>query len=158
VFVLRFRWEKHGGLVGRAGVGLAVVLATTFGGPASPRVSAGVRTRAERVHRADPAETVFAFGDDLDAVNYELAFEPDARDGQRLAAACQAVLADQSGFQAVLRAAKAQDVAADLAADSEPTIEVCFSPQAADEDAQARAAEGFAEFHERAFDFAAGVQ
>jgi hypothetical protein len=85
------------------------LVATTFSGLGSSKALAGsshsktavTRTIAERL---DPVESVFVFGDDLDA--------------------------------------------------AEPTVELCFDALSADEDAEARAAEGFATFHELAFDFA----
>jgi hypothetical protein len=101
---------------------------------------------------------VFAFGDALDAVNYEVGFEPDARNLDRLTAACRAVFAGQPTFEAALqKATKAKAIGHDLLADAQPTVELCFDPLSADEDAEGRAAEAFADFHERAFDFADAV-
>jgi hypothetical protein len=157
--VVKLRWETLGVLVGREAVAVAVVLATTFGGWGTERAlasSAAAHAATAHVARAaDPVEAVFAFGDDLDAVNYEIAYLPDARNEPRLHAACQAVFADQPSFEAALHASdKTKDLANDLLAEAEPTVELCFDPMSADEDAEGRAAEGFAEFHESAFDFA----
>jgi hypothetical protein len=136
------------------------LVATTFSGLGSSKALAGsshsktavTRTIAERL---DPVESVFVFGDDLDAVNYEMSFVPEARDAARLGAACQAVFSDQPAFEAAVHAAdKAKAIADDLLDAAEPTVELCFDALSADEDAEARAAEGFATFHELAFDFA----
>ena len=145
----------------RWGLAIAIVIATTFGGFTTERAAASPRPSA--VHPApapvDPAEVVFAFGDDLDAVNYEVGFEPDARDAARLTAACRAVFAEQPKFQSALQTTdKAKNLADELVAAAEPTIELCFDPLSADEDAEAHAAEGFADYHETAFDFAAAVK
>jgi hypothetical protein len=155
------RWETLGVLVGREAVAVAVVLATTFGGWGTQHAmasNAAARAAKKHVaHVADPAEAVFAFADDLDAVNYQIAYTPETRNPDRLIAACQAVFADQPKFQAALQASasdKTKDIADDLLAEAEPTVEVCSDPLSADEDAEGRAAEGFAAFHESAFDFA----
>jgi hypothetical protein len=150
--VVKLRWA----------LAIAVVLMTTFGGLSTRRaVAAGppVSKRAIRAAVINPAETVFEFGDLLDAVNYEVGFEPDARDGARLTAACRALFADQPKFQAALqKEAKAKDIANDLVAAAEPTVELCFDPLSADDNAEAHAAVGFADFHEKAFDFADAVR
>jgi hypothetical protein len=161
--VLKLRWETLSVLVGREAVAVAVVLATTFGGWGTQHaLASNAAARAAKVHvtrTVDPAEAVFAFADDLDAVNYQIAYLPDSRNDDRLIAACQAVFADQPKFQAALQASdKTKDIANDLLAEAEPTIEVCFDPLSADEDAEGRAAEGFAAFHESAFDFASVLQ
>ena len=154
--MVKFRWETHGGLLGRGAMAVAIVLATTFSGLSSEHAAASTRRAVASVpEKVNPAEVVFAFGDDLDAVNYEVGFDPASRDAGRLIAACKAVFADESGFQATLHAiGKAKDIANDLLAAAEPTIELCFDPLTADENAEAAAAEGFANFHESAFDFA----
>ena len=144
-----------------------MILATTFSGlstqHALARATQAATRSSARVDRLpaaiDPVEAVFAFGDDLDAVNYQISFEPGARDQARVGAACQVVLTDQPTFEAALRVNdKVQDIAHDLLAAAEPTVELCFDSLSADEEAEARAAEGFADFHEHAFDFAAALR
>jgi hypothetical protein len=152
--------ETLGVLAGRGALATALVLMTTLGGMSTQRALAADARLAPRAvpTPADPVEVVFAFGDDLDAVNYEIAFEADARNVARLTAACRAVFADEPRFQAALQAlTEAQDIARDLVADAQPTVELCFGPLSADEDAEANAADRFAHFHERAFDFAAAL-
>jgi hypothetical protein len=144
----------------RWALAIAILLTTTFSGFTTERAAASSRALAKRAAGAavDPAEVVFAFGDDLDAVNYEVGFDPESRDAVKLTAACRAVFADQPKFQAALQTTnKAQGIADDLVAAAEPTIELCFDPLSADENAEAHAAEGFADFHEKAFDFASAV-
>jgi hypothetical protein len=135
---------------------IAVLLATTFSGFSTQSATAATVPASTRVAPTPPnrAEAVFAFGEALDAVNYQVGFEPDARNLERLSAACRSVFARQPTFEAALRGAKAKDVAQDLLTDSQPTVELCFNPLAADEDAAGRAADAFAKFRERAFDFA----
>jgi len=141
--------ETLGVLAGREALAIALIVATTLSGLGSQRALAEGRPtpRAALRAAADPAEAVFAFGDDLEAVTYDL--------GDQRVAACRGVLAHQANFQSTLRAVpKADEVAGDLRAAAEPTIELCFDPLTSDEDAVGRAAEGYADFHERAFDFA----
>ncbi|HVT78679.1 MAG TPA: hypothetical protein VHD87_16685 [Acidimicrobiales bacterium] len=156
-------WETVSGLVGRQAVAIAVVLTTTFGGigTGTALASSSHRQPARRVLAKvdDPADAVFNFGDDLDAVNYEIGFLPDQRDPERLGAACKAVFRDQPGFEsAVQHADHAKDIGAALVADAEPIVELCADPMSADDDAEANAAQGFDDFHEQAFDFAAAVK
>jgi hypothetical protein len=139
---------------------ISVVLATTFSGVTARTATAAASLAPARAVRApvDLAETVFRFGDALDAVNYEASFEPDARNLDRLTAACRSVFARQPTFESALQTAtKAEDIAHDLVANAQPTIELCFAPLSVDEDAAVRAAEAFADFRERAFDFAAAI-
>ncbi|HVV38508.1 MAG TPA: hypothetical protein VHC63_18000 [Acidimicrobiales bacterium] len=149
--------------MGRQAVAVAVVLTTTFGGigtstalasssPARPAVKTAAKV-------GDPADAVFNFGDDLDAVNYQIEFLPDQRDPERLDAACKAVFRDQPRFEsAVQHADHAKGVGAALVADAEPIVELCADPMSADDVAEANAAQGFDDFHEQAFDFAAAVK
>jgi hypothetical protein len=136
---------------------ITVLLATTFSGLSTQSATAATVPASKRIARVptNPVETVFAFGDALDAVNYQVAFEPEARNLDRLTAACRSVFARQPSFESALRATKAKDIAHDLLTHAQPTVELCFNPLAADEDAAGRAAEAFATFRERAFDFAA---
>lgn len=162
--VQKIRWETLGYLAGREALVFAVLVVTTFGGLGSQRASAaspavtGVAAAPRLPKPADPVEAVFAFGDDLDAVNYAISFPPDQRDNSRLVTACQAVFADQPTFQAAMQSAgKAAGIAQSLLAAAEPTVELCFDPLSADETTQGRAADGFARYHDRAFDFADAV-
>jgi hypothetical protein len=145
--VVKIRW----------GLAIVVLLATTFSGFGAQRADAATVNVAKVALPASvtPAEVVFAFGDDLDAVNYEIGFEPGARDDRKLTAACRSLFADQPKFQSALEAtSKARDIARDLTDAAQPTLELCFAPLSADENAEAHAAMGFADFHEKAFDFA----
>lgn len=144
----RTGWDVLGSFATRVAFAVAVLLTTTVGGVRAQAAlaadAAAARASSPRAH-LDPAETVFAFEDDLDAVNY-------APTGP----ACQAVFSDNPAFEAALRLGPA-DIANDLRADAEPTIEICFNVWSPDEVSLEAAAVGFADFHERAFDFADAV-
>jgi hypothetical protein len=137
----------------REAVAIAVVLATTLSGLSTERaLAAEARPRRAALPASlDPAEIVFSFGDDLEAVAYDL--------GDRRVAACRRVVAHTARFESALRTVnESEDVVSDLRAAAEPTIELCFDPWSTDEHAAARATEGFADFHERAFDFASALK
>ena len=89
-------------VVKREVVALAVVVTTTLGGLHVQQASAAEAKARPRVpavavaKKLDPVEAMFAYGDLLDAVQYQAGFEPDARDAKATAASCDALLATQA--------------------------------------------------------------
>ncbi len=125
----------------REGVALALVLATTLGGWHLQQASASTpptTARAENRVAApkEPPVDRFAYGDLLDAVQYQLGFEPDARDAASVLAACSSLL-DAKGPEGALREAAA------------PIVAYCQNPN---EDEAARAPDAYVAYREAMFD------
>ena len=129
----------------REAVAAALVLATTLGGwhleaaSASTRAETPGKKPAAVVTRIDPTDAAFAYGDLLDAVQYQLGFEPDARDADQLRAACDSLLEAKAPGDRLRQAAA-------------PIVEFCRD---GDESLAEEAADAYATYRDTAFDLAA---
>lgn len=137
---------------------VAVLICATALGDWGQRATASTPLRAASSADAsptaesdDPVDVVFAFRDDLGRVQWQLGFEPDARDGAELATACADVIRMAPGFRSAVAEIDG-DLAAQLREAAHPTIELCHHPLGAGAAGESAALAGYGQFWEAAFD------
>ncbi len=136
---------------------VAIVITTTFGGWGTHNAAAAIaHTTAPSVATAAPVpklsssadviEAVFGFGDLLNAVGYQLSFEPGARDAAALDRSCGDLRNANEQFE--LAAARAKDVGDRLRGDAGPVLAFCLGSSNEPENAYGQ----FVSYREHAFE------
>ena len=153
-------------MIGRLGLSVLVAVAVLAGGAdSSPRkvrhaTPLGVlaAAHAAKLTDAQVSDRVFAFGDRLEAVDYELGFTGDARNADATAQQCRSLLVEHEALKqalAALHSRAARAVGPKLLAAAASTVDACRStPPAADEASAERAYTDFSSYRDIAFDFA----